>query len=103
MAVTEIIALSVAAALSAFAYRISFSPTPISIISDITRPARVPGDDVGAVLGQSGNRLVRGQARGAAAQPLVRDVGGQRRRFDDERRDVNRRVLVSNRGEEVLR
>ena len=40
VAVTEIIALSLVAALSAFASWISFRPTPIAIMSDITLPAR---------------------------------------------------------------
>ena len=40
VAVTEIMALSLAAALSALASWMSFSPTPRAIISDITIPAR---------------------------------------------------------------
>ncbi len=40
VAVTEIMALSLAAALSALASWMSFSPTPNAIISDMTIPAR---------------------------------------------------------------
>ena len=41
VAVTEIMALSLAAALSALASWMSFSPTPNAIISDMTIPARI--------------------------------------------------------------
>ena len=40
VAVTEIMALSLAAALSALASWMSFRPTPSTIMSDITMPAR---------------------------------------------------------------
>ena len=63
----------------------------------------VPGQHVGAVLGQARRRLVGGQPLGARLEPRVDARRIERRRLDDQRRDVDRLLVVPCGGRQLLR